>query len=220
MTDGTDTGRLIGALGATARKNSGLAIATVAGLTIGNLVLDSLGSEQAATFIGGVAQFAAQVIVTRSAMQRRTIGDLAPNVAGFFLLNLLSTIGVLAGLALLILPGLYLAARWLVAGPVLLIEREGAIAAIRHSWRLTAPIAWPLVSLLALLWAPPLLVAFGGGVLSGLAFEEAVSQTSDLTVSALVYAVMSVVSVASWLAAVATYDLLCPRVDPLEDVFA
>lgn len=220
MSNGIALGRLIEAFRATARDNASLAIGAVAGLTIGNLALDSFASQQASTFIGSIAQFMAQVIVTRWAMQRRTGAPLPPNVAGFFLLNLLGSIGVLAGLALLVLPGLYLAARWLVAGPILLVEREGPIAAMERSWHLTAPMAWPLATLLALLWVPALLLAFGGGLLATFAYEEAASQTNELIVSGLLYLMMSVVSVASWLAAVAAYNVIRPEIETLEDIFA
>lgn len=220
MSSGTDLGELIDAFGATVRANATLAIGAVVGLTIGNALLDRFASAQASTLIGSFAGFAAQVIVTRLAMQRREAESIAPNVAGFFLLNLLSTIGVLTGLVLLVLPGLYLAARWLVAGPILLVEREGAIAAMRRSWQLTAPIAWPLASLLALLWVPILLVAFGGGILAASALEDATTQTGDLAMSVLIYLAMFAASVASWLAAVATYDVLRPQLGTLDDIFA
>lgn len=220
MSRGTDLGGLIAALGATVRANAVLAIAVVAAMTIGNLVLDSFVSERASTLIGSLVGFAAQVIVTWQAMQRREKETLPPNVAGFFLLNLLGNIGVLAGLVFLVLPGLYLAARWLLAGPILLVEREGAVAAMRRSWHLTAPMAWPLATLLALLWVPPLLVAFGGGALAVTVSADISNQVIELAVSGLLYLVMSVVSVASWLAAVAAYDVLRPQIETLDDIFA
>ncbi len=219
MITGLNFSDLTNALSATVRGNAGLVIGAVGGLTIGNVLLDRFTPAQASALIGNMAVFAAQVIVTRVATQRLGPEPLIPRVGGFFVLGLLGGIGVLAGLVFAIVPGLYLAARWLVAGPVLLVERDGVVAAMRRSWSITAPVAWPLSCLLLMLWVPAVLVAFGGGFLAGL-FYSAGSETTDLAISAVAYFVMASASVASWLTAVATFGLLRPQVDTLADTFA
>ena len=210
---------LISSFGVTARDNAGLGFGVIGTLTIGNALLDLFASPQASMLIGNLAVFAAQVLVTRLATQRFVAEPLTPHVAGFFLLGIVGSIGVLAGLVLAIVPGLYLAARWLVAGPILLVERDGVIAAMRRSWVVSAPLAWPLSGLLLVFWTPMAITSFGGGFLSGL-LRGNETDTMVIAVLLATYFTMSVASVASWLAAAATYGLLCPKLDTLADTFA
>lgn len=208
---GARMGGVIKAFGVTVRGNADLAIGAVSGLTIGNALLDFFASQQASTLIGSIAQFIAQVVVTRVATQRLYPEPFPPRVGGFFLLSILTSVGVVAGLAMVILPGLYLAARWLVAGPVMLVERDGVIEAMRRSWVITAPLAWPICWLLAVLWAPALLVVFIGSFWAEM-FNGAASESTNLAVLALTYFAMASASVASWIAAVAAFGLLDPKI--------
>lgn len=61
-----------------------------------------------------------------------------------FLVNLLITLAVYCGLALLVLPGLYLAARFAFAEFVALLRREGPVNSIELSWTETSTQAWLL----------------------------------------------------------------------------
>jgi hypothetical protein len=74
------------------------------------------------------------------------LGALAGGGHGLFLPNLVATLlftaAVLVGLALFVLPSLYVAARFGFFGFVLVDRRCGPIAALRGSWELTAR-DWP-----------------------------------------------------------------------------
>lgn len=212
MTTEARLGELVEALGVTARRNAGLAIGAVCGLTIGNSLLDYLVSQQLSNLIGSVIGFVAQVVVTRVATQRIVPEPFPPRVGGFLLLSLLGTLGVLAGLVCAVLPGLYLAARWLAAGPIMLVERDGVISAMRRSWGITAPVAWPLCGLLLILWAAACLVVFGAAVLVNLSDVEPYG-TAKLIIQGVVYLAMFIALVGSWLAAVSTFGLLRGRED-------
>lgn len=61
-----------------------------------------------------------------------------------FGISIVSTIAILAGLLLLVVPGLVLLLRWSLAYPVMLAEDEGLGGSLRRSWRLTAH-HWPLL---------------------------------------------------------------------------
>jgi len=63
-----------------------------------------------------------------------------------FGLGLIYFVAVLAGLALLVIPGLLLIARWSVSLPALVSEDVGITEALRRSWRLTAR-HWPVPAL-------------------------------------------------------------------------
>ena len=78
------------------------------------------------------------------------------------LVGLITYVAVIAGLALLILPGLYLAARYAVTTPAIMIERAG-LGALGRSAGLTAGYRWQIVGLFVLLF---LLIAIFGAVVT------------------------------------------------------
>jgi hypothetical protein len=65
--------------------------------------------------------------------------------------GLLTSLGVVAGLIFLIIPGVVLWLRWAVAIPVLVQERLGVTASISRSATLTAGFLWPLFGLFLIL---------------------------------------------------------------------
>lgn len=76
---------------------------------------------------------------------------------------LMVAVPVQLGLALLILPGLYLQGRLLLAGPALVADRQGPLAAVRASWRRTQRQSLALAAVAA--------IALFGGDLLGAPFE-------------------------------------------------
>jgi uncharacterized membrane protein len=67
-------------------------------------------------------------------------------------LGLLTSLGVVAGLILLIIPGIVLWLRWAVAVPALVQERLGATASMSRSAALIAGFRWPLFGLALILF--------------------------------------------------------------------
>jgi hypothetical protein len=68
-------------------------------------------------------------------------------------------VGVAVGMILLIVPGLIVMFRWMLAPTAVLLGRRGVREALALSWQLTGAYFWPLTGLL-------LLVTVGAGVLS------------------------------------------------------
>jgi hypothetical protein len=66
-----------------------------------------------------------------------------------FLLTVLSTLGIIAGLFLLILPGIALAVLWSAAFPILVAERANPIEALGTSFSRLKSRFWPVFGLLA-----------------------------------------------------------------------
>jgi hypothetical protein len=81
-------------------------------------------------------------------------GEIAGNGAKLFLplfaVNLLSSIAIILGMILLIVPGVMLAAAWCVAGPALVAERVGITQAFGRSAALTRDNRWRIVGLFAI----------------------------------------------------------------------
>lgn len=62
-------------------------------------------------------------------------------------INILVTLGVIVGLILLVIPGVYLSLRWFVAGPTQIAEKRGVFASMERSGKLTGYNMWVLLSL-------------------------------------------------------------------------
>lgn len=67
-----------------------------------------------------------------------------------FLLTVLSTLGIMAGLLLLILPGIALAVLWSVAFPILIAEQTNPIEALGASFTRLKSRFWPVLGLVAI----------------------------------------------------------------------
>lgn len=207
-------GAVLARLAEVVRQNRAAFATTVAGLTVLNVALDASASGAGATAPASVASFLAQFYLTASVLER--IGLRAPagrkRVGAFLGLSLLSGLGILLGLVLLIVPGVYLAVRWSVASPMLLAEDVGASDALGKSWALTESSFWAILAVQLLIFVPALLIAIGATLL----FDA----WQPLVASTISYAVLFGAFAASWLSGVAIYALLKPADGHLAEVFA
>jgi hypothetical protein len=160
--------------------------------------------------IGAIAQLAVAHIVARPESPPRVALAAAfmalPAYLGAVLLSAVPT-----GLAflLLILPGLYVAARLFLIVPVAVLERSNPLAIIRRSWAMTGPEAW--IILLFLLLA--VLFLLGSSVLAsgiGAALASVLTVLGLKSVGAFVAAlvtatVTTIFSIASAAAATVIY---------------
>ncbi|HKX88738.1 MAG TPA: hypothetical protein VJM13_05970 [Sphingopyxis sp.] len=150
---------------ATAGVASDVAIERVSGTGSGILVAYGI----AITFV--------QVWITRQAFRQVGIAATMPvaSALSVYLQGILTGLGVLLGLLLFILPGLYVFARWYLASPLLVRDGGGRRAAMRRSWDMLA-IHWPtalgvglilfllsVAPLMLELAAPPLAAEYGFG---------------------------------------------------------
>ena len=65
-------------------------------------------------------------------------------------LGILVALGIMLGMILLIIPGVYLALCWAVAAPTLVVERLGVVPSMRRSTALTQGHRWPILGLVVL----------------------------------------------------------------------
>ena len=92
-----------------------------------------------------------------------TVGNATQRAATLFprflLAMVVASIPTGAAMWLLLLPGLYLMARFLLSGAAIFAERPiGAVAAIRRSWRMTQPAQWSLLGMIAVIYLSSMLV--------------------------------------------------------------
>lgn len=91
---------------------------------------------------------------------------------GLIAVDLLFSIGLALGLVLLIVPGLVFFARYVLAGPLLKLERTGVRRSFKRSRELARGHALPLLLLLGGLWLATDLVSSYLGEGGGLSFGE------------------------------------------------
>lgn len=202
------------------RANVGLVVAAIVTLVGFNVALDTVtgtGDElytPGVTFVSGIASLVGQYVVTRRSLMRLGLYRMnnPARFASMWGANWLSTLGILLGAILLIVPGLYLAARWFLASPVVLAEDINAGAGLRRSWELTKPSAWPILGSFVLIFVPMFVVGVGVSL-----YLEDIAPMLSLAIG---YVAIMAPIVICWIAAVAIYALLVEESADLADVFA
>lgn len=214
MAEQVTIGEIFGRLGELLRENAGLAAGCVVGLTAINIGLDAVSTGNAMALPAGLISLGAQYYLTATALEGRGLREPGRRnrFGAFWGLNIVSGLGILLGYLLLILPGLYLSARWMVASPALLAEDNGVNDALGESWAITQPSFWAILGTLLVIFVPACLVGFG----LSLAFEAWLPAFA----TAILYLFLFGAFVLSWMASVATYSLLRPGADHLAEVFA
>ena len=92
--------------------------------------------------------------------------SVAPVVGPLILASLLMGIGIVLGLILLIVPGLFLLTIWAVVAPVVVLERPGIIASFSRSQALVRGFGWPVFSTLLLLFLLLFAAALVGAIVA------------------------------------------------------
>ncbi|MEI4507877.1 hypothetical protein WBQ88_09860 [Sphingopyxis sp. CCNWLW253] len=102
------------------------------------------GNGSGILIVYGIAITFVQVWITREAFAQAGIVSAmsVANSLSVYLQGLLVGLGVLLGLVLLVLPGLYVFARWYLASALLVRDEGGRRAAMQRSWDMLA-VHWP-----------------------------------------------------------------------------
>jgi len=83
-----------------------------------------------------------------------------------FLLGLLAGLGIVAGMILLLIPGLMLAIMWVAAGPACIVEHTGVLGAFSRSRELTRGHRWAIFGLYIVLIILVFIIAMVVGALT------------------------------------------------------
>ncbi|MDB5705223.1 MAG: hypothetical protein JWN66_2339 [Sphingomonas bacterium] len=207
-------GEILARLGEIMLANAALVAACLVVLTAIGVAAGQLLFGIAAAIPGSVGGVIAHYYLLVRALDRlglRKAG--APNrFWDFWGLLILSGIGVALGLAVFIVPGLYISARWAVAGAVLVNGDRQVGDALDTSWTICRPSAWAIVG-------TSLVIIVSAGLI-GLVLEA----VSGIWLPGLTRAIFQLcaegVTIAFWLVGIAVYSLLCPGSSHLEKVFA
>lgn len=200
------------------RANAPLIVTTWAVMVIAYVALSRLPDDLRSgdTLVSSMSSLVAQLLLTRQLLIRLGMMQTdrsSVRILAMFGMNLVSGLAIILGMVLLLIPGLYLAARWSASAPILIAEDRGVGDSLSESWRRTADAVWPIVGALLLIWSPTFAVVAFGGVLGGNGVPALLTET-------IADAAMAAGSVVGWCVAVSVYGQLRPRLDELEQVFA
>ena len=84
--------------------------------------------------------------------------DRSRRYGALFFASVLSVLGILVGFVLLVLPGLYLMARWTLIAPLVIAEQRDGKAALNESWAITSASSGVLISMMLATAAASLVV--------------------------------------------------------------
>jgi hypothetical protein len=94
-----------------------------------------------------------------------TIGELfervRPRLPALIAAGVLAGLGILVGLILFIIPGLYLLTRWALIAPVVVLEKRSAGEAFTRSWELVKGHAWTVFGVI-------IVTGLGSAIVSGI----------------------------------------------------
>lgn len=182
-----DVGRVIGESFELYKRNAGVLIATAAVVFVVAGILQGL-LQEGAGFVGALlgavvnliatalfTGFVVRVVEDVRADGRRDlrVGDLVGStkhaIAPLIGNSILRAIGIVIGLALLIVPGLYLLTIWAVCSPAIVAERQGALDAFGRSQELVRGHGWTvfgciIVAFLIVIGLGIVLTAVGVGI--------------------------------------------------------
>jgi hypothetical protein len=117
-------------------------------------------------FTIGVAAtyFLYEAVLARTGLRSRQSEDAFLPFIG---LAIVTALGIMLGLVALVIPGLYLIARWSIAAPVLMIEGKGPIKAMQDSWERTKGSDFSIFVAVLLFFGIPWLASIAAGVVLG-----------------------------------------------------
>lgn len=228
MADGITSAAILKRTGEMLRGNAGPAVGAFAGLAGLSVALDMLvGPDGRGNLaISGLATVLAQYLVTRRVMEEHGLlssgagGYRATGFGAVFGVCLLSNLGIILGLVLLIVPGVFLAIRWFAAVPALLGEEASVTGALGESWEKTKGHGGAVFGAMLLVYLP-LLAAIGLAFAIGVATAQGGPDPSGaLVFSVVLNALTTSAAVIAWHAAVAFWELRSPAVPALAEVFA
>ncbi|MFC3099666.1 hypothetical protein [Altererythrobacter lauratis] len=139
--------------------------------------------------------------------------DVAGRYLGFLGLAVLTFLGVAIGFVMLVIPGLIIGARWLMAPSIYVDQGRGVFEAMRESWHRTLGNTGQIMLALILVLV---VIVLASAALGGMFFFATENGPVAFLVEAVVSEVFAVILLAL---SVATYGLLSGQSEKLASVF-
>ena len=212
-------GRIFGETARLTANDAAFALLLVIGLTILAVLGDVYAPD--AVVLLNIVTVVAHFYVLRRLVVRNGLAtsDRLGGFGGFFGVGILTGLAILAGMLALIVPGLFLAARWGIANMVMIAEDRSASNAIGKSWVETKGHSVAVMIALGLLLVPGA-IGLGGSIATGY-YAVPLGEPGGIGLDAVLNGLISVSQVLAWYFEVALYIILVGSPgDALKDVFA
>lgn len=191
--------------------------------TVLDVVMGSGAGAPVASLLAAIVNFFVTYHVTEAILRGESLMVTSSRSYGsLFGASILTALGVGLAFVLLIVPGLYLMARWSMVSPLIVAEGRSASDALSTSWERTRDSAWAIaVVYIAYIVAFAVIVAFaaGSGVLEAVD-GEAASAPLTIPTQAVINLASSALGMLGVLIGVAVYRALIGNGAQYEDVFA
>jgi hypothetical protein len=204
MEQAEDAGIILPRTARLMRGNAKMVVTTMVILAVFGALLDG-------SIVGLIAQYA-NVFRVLGQLNLSPDGYRSPRIGAMLGQSILTTLGIVCGLVLPVVPGIILAVRWSIAVPVLLGEETGVIESLRRSWAETKGRFWPTLAASAVAFMPGLLIGIGARILL-LGYNE---RAADIAASIAINCSIIVL----WYVSVAVYARRRMVMEGLDEVFA
>ncbi|WP_133243818.1 hypothetical protein [Sphingomonas pokkalii] len=171
------------------------------------LTIDAGGLDPRLDSVASLGSVFAQFLLTSALLRREGMHHAwgkPGRVATYVVQGVVTVLCLMAGALLLIVPAIYLYARWLVVLPLVIGEGLGVRGALRTSWHRMGPWIGPAMVAVAAIFAPAALLCLG--VLSFFGLDAPLPLWPVLASDIVIPTCM----VGSWVLAVAAHLLLAP----------
>ena len=156
----------------------------------------------------------ATLLLTREGLAE---GLLWRRFGAFIATGMLATLGMIAGFALFIIPGIVWALRWTMAVNFVIAENMRPVEAMKASWEATRGYFWTIFGAFTLIGL--FIVVAGGLVGFTKGFLHAAGITSTTSVPMVTYVLTGLTSTAMVIANIAVFVLLANRTQRIAEVF-
>jgi hypothetical protein len=200
-----------------AKQHAKLLAATGAAIAIGYILLDLLEASGAGVgvnlVVGIFVQYQVLEQLLADRMQLEAKGK--RRYLSLFGSGMLSGLGILLGLVLLVIPGVYLAGRWLSSSAFVVAEGRNAADSLGASWK-ESELSQAAHALTALVSGFPIIVLLVAAVFA----INAEIDVDGLASSVVINVLSALSSLAVWVVGAAAYRVQRPGKSELETVFA
>ena len=150
----------------------------IAGLGALGSAMDLLNPESLSNMPYTIASVIAGFFLLRAMLVNTGVAQAGESrrVGAYFGLSILSGLGILLGLVLLVVPGVILVVRWLLAYAILISEETTVTGALSESWDRTREQFWPLLAatlLVFVMGAAALAIYVSNDIVPGVPLEAA-----------------------------------------------
>ena len=210
---------VIGAFFALILNDLPIMLLIIAGATAAATTIDV--TAPSAGNILNILMLVVQYYLIRHLVDRHGLrsADRLGGFGSFFVVGLITGLAVLLGFVLLIVPGIYLIARWSMVDAAVVAENRGFSDAMRRSWDATADNVLP-IGLAILTISLPMIIGFA--MMFAIGASEGEEAINGLGLSIVVNLLLYASQISIWYFGVALYRLLLtgPAETQLNEVFS